>query len=150
VQRTCRRADPGPSRPVRRLRLPLPDVDSALAELAYALDDLRLDGVVLFSNARGIYLGDPRFTPLFEELQRRRAVVFVHPNPSPDRSAHVLGLPDSLIDYPADVKYVLAHAGGTVPYLAGTWPSPAASTSRPARNSPIASERPSSASRRRS
>jgi hypothetical protein len=93
---------------------------------------------VLFSNARGIYLGDPRFTPLFDELQRRRAVVFVHPNRSPDPSAHAPGLPDSLIDYPADttraiatlhrsntfartpdVKYVLAHAGGTVPYLAG-------------------------------
>jgi hypothetical protein len=50
--------------------LPLPDVDGALAELAYALDDLRLDGVVLFSNARGTYLGDPHFTPLFDELQR--------------------------------------------------------------------------------
>jgi aminocarboxymuconate-semialdehyde decarboxylase len=37
--------------------LPLPDVDGALAELAYALDDLRLDGVVLFSNARGVYPG---------------------------------------------------------------------------------------------
>lgn len=118
--------------------LPLPDVDGALAELAYALDDLRLDGLVLFSNARGIYLGDPRFTPLFDELQRRRAVVFVHPNPSPDPSAHALGLPDTLIDFTADttraiaqlhytgtfartpdVKYVFAHAGGTVPYLAG-------------------------------
>ncbi len=117
--------------------LPLPDLDGALAELAYALDDLRLDGVVLFSNARGIYLGDPRFTPLFDELQRRAAVVFVHPNPSPDPSAHAPALPDSLIDYPADttraiarlhysntfartpdVKYVFAHAGGTVPYLA--------------------------------
>ena len=118
--------------------LPLPDVDGALAELAHALDDLRLDGVVLFSNARGSYLGDPRFTPLFDELQRRRAVVFVHPNPSPDPSAHALGLPDSLIDFTADttraiaqlhysntfartpdVKFVFAHAGGTVPYLAG-------------------------------
>ena len=118
--------------------LPLPDVDGALAELAYALDDLRLDGVVLFSNARGTYLGDPRFTPLFDELQRRAAVVFVHPNPSPDPSAHALGLPDSLIDFTADttraiarlhysntfartpdVKYVFSHAGGTVPYLAG-------------------------------
>jgi 6-methylsalicylate decarboxylase len=118
--------------------LPLPDVDGALAELAHALDDLRLDGVVLFSNARGCYLGDPRLTALFDELQRRRAVVFVHPNPSPDPSAHALGLPDSLIDYPADttraiarlhysntfartpdVRYVFSHAGGTVPYLAG-------------------------------
>ena len=54
---------------------------------------------MLFSNARGIYLGDSRFTPLFEELQRRAAVVFVHPNPSPDPSAHALGLPDNLIDF---------------------------------------------------
>jgi aminocarboxymuconate-semialdehyde decarboxylase len=116
----------------------LPDVDAALVELAYALDELHLDGVVLFSNARGVYLGDPVLKPLFDELQRRAAVVFVHPNPSPDPSAHALGLPDSLVDYPADttravaqlhysntfartpdVKYVLSHAGGTVPYLAG-------------------------------
>jgi 6-methylsalicylate decarboxylase len=118
--------------------LPLPDVDGALAELAYALDVLKLDGVVLFSNSRGVYLGDPRYTALFEELQRRRAVVFVHPNASPDPSAHALGLPDSLIDFTADttravaalhysgtfartpdVSYVFSHAGGTVPYLAG-------------------------------
>jgi aminocarboxymuconate-semialdehyde decarboxylase len=118
--------------------LPLPDLDGALAELAYALDDLRLDGVVLFSNARGTYLGDPQFAALFDELQRRAAVVFVHPNPSPDPGAHAPGLPDSLIDYPADttraiarlhygntfartpdVTYIFAHAGGTVPYLAG-------------------------------
>ena len=117
--------------------LPLPDVDGALAELAYALDDLGLDGVLLFSNARGTYLGDPRFSPLFDELQRRAAVVFVHPNPSPDPSAHALGLPDTLIDFTADttraiaqlhygntfartpdIKYIFAHAGGTVPYLA--------------------------------
>ncbi|MBF9069358.1 amidohydrolase family protein [Streptacidiphilus fuscans] len=118
--------------------LPLPDADGALNELAYAFDVLGLDGVVLFSNTQGVYLGDPRFDPLFDELQRRSAVVFVHPNPSPDPVAHALGLPDSLVDFPADttravarlhysntfartpdVKYVLSHAGGTVPYLAG-------------------------------
>jgi 6-methylsalicylate decarboxylase len=118
--------------------LPLPDVDSSLDELRYALDELRLDGVVLFSNALGIYLGDQRLTPLFDELQRRRAVAFVHPNASPDPSAHALGLPDSLIDFTADttraiaqmhygntfartpdVKYIFSHAGGTIPYLAG-------------------------------
>jgi aminocarboxymuconate-semialdehyde decarboxylase len=114
--------------------LPLPDTDGALEELAYALDTLELDGVVLFSNARGVYLGDRSLSPLFEELQRRRAVVFVHPNPSPDPAAHGLGLPDSLIDFPADtsraiaqllysntfartgdVNYIFSHAGGTVP-----------------------------------
>src|SRR6478735_3452883 len=64
--------------------LPLPDVDGALTELAYALDVLQLDGVVLFSNARGVYLGDARLGALFEELQRRRTLVFVHPKASPD------------------------------------------------------------------
>lgn len=117
--------------------LPLPDVDGALRALEYGLDVLKLDGVVLFSNARGVYLGDARFRPLFDELERRAAVVFVHPSASPDAAARTLGLPDSLIDFTADttralaqlhygntfartpnVKYIFSHAGGTVPYLA--------------------------------
>jgi predicted TIM-barrel fold metal-dependent hydrolase len=117
--------------------LPLPDVDGALRALEYGLDVLKLDGVVLFSNVAGIYLGDTRFRPLFDELERRAAVVFVHPNPSPDHAARSLGLPDSLIDFTADttravaqlhygnifartpgVKYIFSHAGGTIPYLA--------------------------------
>jgi len=117
--------------------LPLPDVDGALRALEYGLDVLKLDGVVLFSNARGIYLGDARFRPLFDELERRGAVVFVHPTSSPDPAARRLALPDSLIDFTADttravaqlhygntfarspsVKYIFSHAGGTIPYLA--------------------------------
>jgi predicted TIM-barrel fold metal-dependent hydrolase len=117
--------------------LPLPHVDGALRALEYGLDVLKLDGIVLFSNARGIYLGDARFRPLFDELERRRAVVFVHPTASPDAAARSLGLPDSLIDFTADttravaqlhygstfartpnVKYIFSHAGGTIPYLA--------------------------------
>jgi len=117
--------------------LPLPDVDGALRALEYALDVLELDGVVLFSNARGIYLGDRRFRPLFDELERRGAIVFVHPTSSPDPAARSLGLPDSLIDFTADttralaqlhygntfartpnVQYIFSHAGGTIPYLA--------------------------------
>jgi aminocarboxymuconate-semialdehyde decarboxylase len=118
--------------------LPLPDVDGALEELRYALDVLTLDGVLLFSNVQGMYLGDPLLEPVFTELERRAATVFVHPNPSPDPVAHRLGLPDSLIDFTADttravaemlysnrfartsnVKYIFSHAGGTIPYLAG-------------------------------
>jgi 6-methylsalicylate decarboxylase len=117
--------------------LPLPDVDGALEELARALDQLGLDGVVLLTNALGHYLGDPLYRPLFDELQRRAALVFIHPTLSPDASAHGLGIPDSLLDFPVDtsrtvahmhysgtfartpdVKYVLSHAGGTVPFLA--------------------------------
>ena len=117
--------------------LPLPDVDAALVELSYALDVLGLDGFVLFSNSNGVYLGDAVLEPVFAELERRRAVVFVHPNPSPDAVAHSLGLPDDLLDFPTDtnravaqmhytnrfartpnVTYIFSHAGGSIPYLA--------------------------------
>jgi len=117
--------------------VPLPDVEGSLRETAYALDVLKLDGVVLFSNAHGVYLGDRRFAPLFEELQRRKAVVFIHPTASPDKTFHQLGLPDSLLDFPVDtsraiaslhysntfartpaVKYIMSHAGGTIPFVA--------------------------------
>jgi 6-methylsalicylate decarboxylase len=118
--------------------LPLPDVQGSLIELEYALGHLKLDGAVLFSNSRGVYLGDARLRPVFDELQSRKALVFVHPNESPDPSARSLGLPNALIDFTADttravahlhysntfartpdVKYVFSHAGGTIPYLAG-------------------------------
>lgn len=117
--------------------IPLPDVDGALKELEYALDVLKLDGVVVFSNSCGVYLGDARLEPVYEELNRRGSVVFVHPTASPDPAAHSLGLPDSLIDFPHDttravaqmhysnrlartpnVKYIFSHAGGTIPFLA--------------------------------
>jgi predicted TIM-barrel fold metal-dependent hydrolase len=115
----------------------LPDVDSSLGELSYALDVLGLDGFVLFTNSNGVYLGDPGLEPIFEELERRKSVVYVHPNPSPDAAAHSLGLPDNLLDFPTDtnravaqmqytnrfartpnVKYMFSHAGGSIPYLA--------------------------------
>ena len=117
--------------------LPLPDVDASLEELSYSLDVLKLDGFVLFTNSNGVYLGDHSLEPVFEELERRKTVVYVHPNPSPDAVAHSLGLPDNLLDFPADtnravaqmhytnrfartpnVKYIFSHAGGSIPYLA--------------------------------
>jgi aminocarboxymuconate-semialdehyde decarboxylase len=117
--------------------LPLPDVDASLEELSYALDVLGLDGFVLFTNSNRVYLGDPVLEPVFEELERRKTVVYVHPNPSPDAIAHTLGLPDNLLDFPTDtnravaqmhytnrfartpnVKYIFSHAGGSIPYLA--------------------------------
>ena len=117
--------------------LPLPDVEGSLTELEYAMDVLELDGVSLMTNAGGRYLGDARFDPIFDELQRRGAFVFVHPTASPDPIAHTMGLPDALLDYPADtsraiaklhysntfartpdVKYLFSHAGGTIPFLA--------------------------------
>jgi 6-methylsalicylate decarboxylase len=117
--------------------LPLPDIEGSLNEIAHAIEVLELDGVALLTNADGSYLGDARFDPIFAELQRRAAVVFVHPTASPDAIAHTLDLPDSLLDYPVDtsraiaklhysntfartpdVKYLFAHAGGTIPFVA--------------------------------
>jgi aminocarboxymuconate-semialdehyde decarboxylase len=117
--------------------LPLPDVEGSLEQIEYAFDVLELDGVSMMTNADGSYLGDSRFDSIFTELQRRAAVVFVHPTASPDPIAHTLGLPDSLLDYPVDtsraiaklhysntfartpdVKYVFSHAGGTIPFVA--------------------------------
>ena len=116
--------------------LTLPDVDGALAELAYAFDTLRADGVVLLANSRGVYLGDRRFDPLFDELNRRRAVVFVHPSTLPGVEP-VPGVPAFVADFLLDttraaisltrsgtlercpdVKVILSHAGGFVPYAA--------------------------------
>lgn len=117
--------------------IPLPDIESSLAEITYAADELGSNGFIVFTNANGIYLGDPVLEPVFDELERRHAVVFVHPNPSPDPVAHSFGLPDNLLDFPTDtnravtemhytnrfartpnVKYIFSHAGGSVPYLA--------------------------------
>jgi predicted TIM-barrel fold metal-dependent hydrolase len=50
--------------------LPLPDIDHSLKELSYAFDVLELDGIVLFTNSSGVYLGDPALEPVFEELER--------------------------------------------------------------------------------
>jgi predicted TIM-barrel fold metal-dependent hydrolase len=113
--------------------LPLPDVDSALQELEYALDTLRADGVILLSNYGGKYLGDEAFEPLWAEFGRRQAVVFVHPGQPPLPTAP--GVAGPLVDYPFDTtraavqlvlngvvdrhpgaRIILAHAGGFLPY----------------------------------
>ncbi|MCE3034611.1 amidohydrolase family protein [Streptomyces sp. CMSTAAHL-2] len=115
--------------------LPLPDVDGALAEAAYALDELHADGVVLMSNAHGRYLGDKEFAPLWEELDARGAVVFIHPTGSALPTLD--GLPGPVVDFPFDttrtalhmtvngvmgrhtrMKVILSHAGGFLPYAA--------------------------------
>jgi 6-methylsalicylate decarboxylase len=115
--------------------LTLPDVDGAIAEAAHALGTLNADGVVLLGDVRGTYLGDASWDPLMEELNRWKAVVFVHPAAPPGPG--VPGIPpygvDFLLDttraginfakngclerYP-DLKVILSHAGGFIPYAA--------------------------------
>lgn len=59
--------------------LPLPDIKGSLDEIKHAFDELGADGVGLLTNHHGIYIGDPKFDPVFKELNRRRAKVFIHP-----------------------------------------------------------------------
>jgi predicted TIM-barrel fold metal-dependent hydrolase len=116
--------------------VPLPDVTGALAELEYALDELGLDGVSLMTNYKGSYLGDSSFNEFFEELDRRKAVVFIHPTDPADAYDPELGISNSIIEAPfettraianmlytgqadrcPDISFILSHGGGTIPYL---------------------------------
>jgi predicted TIM-barrel fold metal-dependent hydrolase len=63
--------------------LPLPDVGAAIAEIAHCCDDLDVAGFTALTNIDGRYLGDPEFTPVFDELDRRNARLFIHPTSPP-------------------------------------------------------------------
>jgi predicted TIM-barrel fold metal-dependent hydrolase len=116
--------------------LPADGPDQALTELAHALDELRLDGVVLTSNVRGHYFGDPFLEPVLTELERRQVPVFVHPVDSPCIDVLGFGRPSSIIEFPFDtarnitnglytgffqrhpgLRLILAHCGGALPTL---------------------------------
>lgn len=116
--------------------LPMPDVDACLKEISYALDELKLDGVVMMTHVDGRYPGDPAFAPIFDELNRRGAVVFFHPD-EPVGGGENLGIPAATLEFPFDttravvsllfsgtftrcrnIKFIFNHAGGTVPFLA--------------------------------
>ncbi|MGY3563991.1 putative TIM-barrel fold metal-dependent hydrolase [Bradyrhizobium sp. USDA 4463] len=116
--------------------LPLPNIDLSLKEIAFSFDELRADGVCLLTNYDGRYLGNEHFSPLFEELNRRKAVVYVHPTEAPFTC--LCGLPPASLEFPfdttraiasllfsgafaryRDVKFIFSHAGGTIPFLAG-------------------------------
>lgn len=118
--------------------LPLPDVEAALAEIAFAYDELGVEGIYLQSNAGGIYPGDTAFEPVFAELDRRQAIVFLHPTsqacpccgdrerpmPRPvldfmfetTRAVTNLILSGTLDRYP-DIKLIVPHGGATLPVL---------------------------------
>ena len=115
--------------------LPLPDVDASLSEASYAFDTLGADGVILFTNYEGVYLGDTRFEPLWDELARREAIVLIHPTvpayPVPsvapvavleftfDTARAALSLIRSgVIKRHPRIRFILSHAGGVLPYLA--------------------------------
>jgi 6-methylsalicylate decarboxylase len=118
--------------------LPLPDVDSSLAEISYALDHLRLDGIVMLTHYGDCYLGDPRLDPVFDELNRRRAIVFIHPTSPICCEQTALGFPRPILEFMfdttrtvtnliysgtldrcPDISWIIPHAGAALPSLVG-------------------------------
>jgi len=116
--------------------VPLPDVEGSVAEAAYALDHLGADGIAVATSYGNKWLGDVAFAPLWEELNRRKAVVFTHPLSNQCCENLQAGIGDALIEYGTDttrtlaslvfsgtaqrhpdMRLIFAHAGGTMPFL---------------------------------
>jgi predicted TIM-barrel fold metal-dependent hydrolase len=116
--------------------LPLPHVEGAIREAAYALDVLKLDGICLLTHVADRHLGQTDDDELFAELNRRKAVVFVHPmrNQATNMPAYSYpsGMTELVLDttraihnllwngtfarYP-NIKWIMPHGGGTIPFL---------------------------------
>ena len=124
--------------------LTLPDIDGSLREIEYAYDSLGADGIYLYTNFGQTrfygdqYLGDPMLAPIYEELNRRNAIVYVHPKDNLCCREVVPGVDGSTIEYGTDttrtivslltsgtaarhpnIRFIFAHGGGTAPYLIG-------------------------------
>ena len=118
--------------------VPMPDVDGTLREIEYALDTLKADGIGFMTSYDDLYPGDKRFAPVFEELNRRKAVAYFHPLSGPCCGRVIPGVPASAIEYPhdttraavsllfsgglqryRDVRFLFSHAGASIPMLAG-------------------------------
>ena len=117
--------------------LPLPDVEGSLAEIDFAYSQLRADGVVIMSNVGGRYLGAKELAPVLDELNRRHAVVFIHPTSCVGHDDLAAGRPRPMIEFlfdtartvidlvmtgalslRPDLRVVVPHAGGVIPLLA--------------------------------
>ncbi len=116
--------------------LPGLTMDGTLKAMEYALDTLKLDGVCTATNINDVYLGDPRFDPWFEEMNRRKTTLFIHPTFTRATRAIDLGLHPSLLEFVfnttrmivnmvvsgakqrySQIRMISTHAGGTLPYL---------------------------------
>jgi predicted TIM-barrel fold metal-dependent hydrolase len=116
--------------------LPGLDADGAIAEIVYALDTLKMDGVTTTTSINDAYLGELQFDPWFEELNRRSVTLFVHPTITKAGETLLNGLNASILEFMFDttrmitnmvvtgakkrfsqIKIISTHGGGTIPYL---------------------------------
>lgn len=116
--------------------LPILDIEGSLLEIQHAFDALGADGVTLMTNIGDRWLGDPHYAPVFEELNRRGAVVYTHPV-APDCCRGLLPeFNDAVMEYATDttraiakllfsgtaarypgIRFIFSHAGGTLPFI---------------------------------
>ena len=117
--------------------LPLPDTEGSLREIEYAFETLKADGIGLWTSYGDKWPGDPVFAPVYEELNRRKAILFIHSAPPICCRALQPGVIDSVVEYDFDIaravvsylksdsfrrypniRFIFPHAGGTLPVLA--------------------------------
>ena len=118
------------------LAIPLPDIDATLAEIAYGLDTLKADGIAMLTSYGDAWLGNAKFAPVLDELNRRKAIVYTHPTSANCCRNLMPDLADSVIEWGTDtsrtiasivfsgaaqkyrdIKFIFSHAGGTMPFL---------------------------------
>ena len=116
--------------------VPILDIEGSLREAEYALDTLKADGITLMTNMGDKWLGDPYYFPLFEELHRRKALIYTHPISADCMQNMLPEVDDSVIEFTADtsraiarllfsgaaqrfkdIRFIFSHAGGTMPFI---------------------------------
>jgi predicted TIM-barrel fold metal-dependent hydrolase len=117
--------------------VPMHDMDAAVAEARYCLETLGFEGISLFASYGEKFLGDATFEPLMRYLDDSGTVVHIHPGMHPSSRSLALPWPGFMIEYPFDttraavnllfsgalerlarIRFILSHAGGTLPYIA--------------------------------
>ena len=116
--------------------VPMPDIEGTLAEIAYALDEMKADGIGVLTSYGNKWLGDPAFSPVMDELNRRKALVYTHPTVANCCRNLIPSVPIPVIEYGTDttraiaqlvfagaaqrhpdIRIIFSHAGGTMPFL---------------------------------
>ena len=117
--------------------LPVNHIDKSLAEIDYVFETLKVDGIGLMTNLGERWLGDPHYAPIFEVLDKRKTVVFVHPAAPFCCTNLVPDIPDTMVEFATDttraiarlifsgsasrypnIRFVFSHGGGTMPFIA--------------------------------
>jgi 6-methylsalicylate decarboxylase len=118
--------------------LPIPDIDASMKELEYAVGTLKADGVGILSNIYDKWPGDPKYFPVFQEINRRKLPVFIHPFVPRCCRNLVSGVQDYVVEFDfdttravtsllfngvlskcPDMHVIVNHSGAAVPVLSG-------------------------------